>query len=76
MAGGVLIDRARVGLLEFMTITKPERLSLDKLRGPASAAPPCISIVLPESEARDARIAFKDALAQVRAKLAASVFQA
>ena len=55
-----------------MTITEPERFSLEKLRGLASAAPPCISIVLPEREARDARIAFKDALAQVRAKLAAS----
>src|ERR1700688_3591360 len=55
-----------------MTTTKPERLSLEKLRGLASAAPPCISIVLLEREARDARIAFKDALAQVRAKLAAS----
>ena len=55
-----------------MTINEPERLSLEKLRGLASAAPPCISIVLPEREARDARIAFKDALAQVRAKLAAS----
>src|SRR6202050_1889520 len=55
-----------------MTITEPERFSLEKLRGLASAAPPCITIVLPEREARDARIAFKDALAQVRAKLAAS----
>jgi hypothetical protein len=55
-----------------MMITEPERLSLDRLRGLASAAPPCISIVLLEREARDARIAFKDALAQVHAKLAAS----
>ncbi len=55
-----------------MTTTEPERLSLEKLRALASAAPPCISIVLLEREARDARIAFKDALAQVRAKLAAS----
>jgi hypothetical protein len=55
-----------------MTTAKSERLSLVKLRGLASAAPPCISIVLPEREARDARIAFKDALAQVRAKLATS----
>ncbi len=55
-----------------MTITEPEGLSLERLRGLASAAPPCISIVLLEREARDARIAFKDALAQVRAKLAAS----
>jgi hypothetical protein len=39
------------------------------LRGFASAAPPCITIVLPEQEARDARIAFKDALAKVRAEL-------
>ena len=53
-----------------MTITKPERFSLEKLRGLASAAPPCISIVLPEQEARDARIAFKDALVQIHAKLA------
>jgi hypothetical protein len=56
----------------LMAITEPDRLSLEKLRGLASAAPPCISIVLLEREARDARIAFKDALAQVRAKLAAS----
>ena len=55
-----------------MTITEPGRVSLEKLRGLASAAPPCISIVLPEREARDARVAFKDALAQVRAQLAAS----
>jgi len=55
-----------------MTINEPKRLSLEKLRGLASATPPCISIVLLEREARDARIAFKDALAQVRAKLAAS----
>ena len=54
-----------------MTTTEPERVSLEKLRGLASAAPPCISILLLEREARDARIAFKDALAQVRAKLAA-----
>src|SRR5580658_8203168 len=55
----------------LMTITEPEAFSLAKLRGLASAAPPCISIVLPEREARDARIAFKDALAQVRAELVA-----
>jgi len=55
-----------------MMTAKPERLSLEKLRALASAAPPCISIVLLEREARDARIAFKDGLAQVRAKLAAS----
>src|SRR5580693_2321917 len=55
-----------------MMTAKPERLSLEKLRGLASAAPPCISIVLPEREARDARIAFKDALVQVRAELATS----
>ena len=54
-----------------MTTTQPENYSLEKLRGLASAAPPCISIVLLEREARDARIAFKDALAQVRAELAA-----
>jgi Bacterial archaeo-eukaryotic release factor family 3 len=53
-------------------ITEPEGFSLEKLRALASAAPPCISIVLPESEARDARIAFKDALAVVRVTLAAS----
>jgi hypothetical protein len=55
-----------------MTITKPERLSLEKLRALASTAPPCISIVIVESEARDTRIAFNDALAQTRAKLAVS----
>ena len=55
-----------------MTITEPQRLSVEKLRSLASAAPPSISIVLPEQEARDARIAFKDALAQVRASLSAS----
>ena len=55
-----------------MTINESETLSLEKLRGFAAAAPPCISIVLPEREARDARIACKDALAQVRAKLEAS----
>ncbi len=55
-----------------MAITETEKLFPEKLRDLASAAPPCISIVLPEREARDARIAFKDALAQVRAKLAAS----
>ena len=55
-----------------MSITGTEKLSLEKLRGLASAAPPCISIVLLEREARDARIAFKEAVAQVRAKLAAS----
>jgi hypothetical protein len=54
-----------------MVKPEPEGLSLEKLRGLASAAPPCISIVLLEREARDARIAFKDALAQVRTKLAA-----
>jgi hypothetical protein len=47
-------------------------LSLEQLRALASAAPPCISIVILESEARDARIAFNDALAQIRGKLAAS----
>ncbi len=55
-----------------MTTTEPNRVSLEKLRGLALTAPPCISIVLLEREARDARIAFKDALAQVRAKLATS----
>src|ERR1700687_4422779 len=55
-----------------MTTIDPERFALEKLRGLASAVPPCISIVLVEREARDARIDFKDALTQVRAKLAAS----
>jgi len=55
-----------------MMKTEPKRLSPQELRGLASAAPPCISIVLVEPEARDARIAFKDALAQIRSKLAAS----
>src|SRR5580658_5956948 len=55
-----------------MTITKSESLSIEKLRSLASAAPPCISIVLPELEARDARIAFKDAVTKVRATLAGS----
>ncbi len=55
-----------------MTTTERERFSLEKLRSLAQAAPPCISVVLLEREARDARIAVKDALAQVRAKLAAS----
>ena len=54
-----------------MKTTETDRLSLEMLRGLASAAPPCISIVLVETEARDARIAFKDALAQVRIKVAA-----
>jgi hypothetical protein len=74
-AGGccAFLERASVRLLELLvTITQSERLSLERLRGLASAAPPCISIVLLEREGRDARIAFKDALAQVRAKLAAS----
>jgi hypothetical protein len=56
----------------LVKITEPKRLSLEMLRALASAAPPCISIVLPQLEARDARIAFKDALAEVRAKLAVS----
>src|SRR5579871_4546634 len=55
-----------------MIKTEAEKLSLERLRGLASAAPPCITIVLPEREARDARIAFKDALSQVRAKLGTS----
>jgi len=55
-----------------MTIPEPEKPSLEKLRGLALAAAPCISIVLVEPEARDARIAFKQALAQVRASLIAS----
>ena len=52
-----------------MTITAPESVSLEKLRRLASAAPPCISIVLVEQEARDARIAFKDAIAKVHRML-------
>jgi Bacterial archaeo-eukaryotic release factor family 3 len=55
-----------------MAITEAKRVSPEKLRELASAAPPCISIVLPEGEGRDARIAFKDALAQVRAGLEGS----
>src|SRR5579862_2511783 len=55
-----------------MMKTEEERFAPEKLRGLASAAPPCITIVLPEHEARDARIAFKDALAEVRVKLEAS----
>jgi hypothetical protein len=55
-----------------VTITEPKRLSLEQVRGLASAAPPCVTIVIPEREARDARIAFKDALAGVRVKLEAS----
>src|SRR5580698_11202852 len=56
----------------MMKITELEMFSLEKLRALASAAPPCISIVILESEARDARIAFNDALTQIRAELAAS----
>lgn len=52
-----------------MTIIEPKRLSAEKLRQLASAAPPCISIVLVEHEARDARIAFKDALSKVHGML-------
>ncbi len=55
-----------------MTIPEPEKLSLEKFRGLASAAGPCISIVLVEREARDARIAFKQALSHVCTKLLAS----
>src|SRR5579862_1632856 len=58
-----------------MIKTEAQRFSLERLRGLASAAPPCISIVLPEREARDARIAFKDALTHVRAQLAARAFK-
>jgi hypothetical protein len=54
-----------------MTITTPEKISMKQLRGLASAKPPCITIVLPELEGRDARIAFKDALAQVHTQLEA-----
>jgi hypothetical protein len=56
-----------------MTINEAGKLSRETLRGLAAAAPPCISIVLPEREARDARIGFKDALAQVRAELEVSL---
>jgi hypothetical protein len=56
-----------------MTINEAEKLSPETLRGLAAAAPPCISIVLPEREARDARIGFKDALAQVRSELEVSL---
>ena len=52
-----------------MTITAPESVSLEKLRRLASAAPPCISIVVVEQEARDARIAFKGAIAKVHGML-------
>jgi hypothetical protein len=52
-----------------MTISETKEISPEKLRSLASAAPPCITIVLPEHEGRDARIAFKDALVQVRAQL-------
>ena len=55
-----------------MTTHETPRLSPEKLRGLASAAPPCISIVLVEPEARDARVAMKQALGEIRAKLAAS----
>jgi hypothetical protein len=51
--------------------TTGTKISLEKLRGLASAAPPCITIILPEREARDAQIAFKDALARVRTQLEA-----
>ena len=56
---------------EHMTETKTEKTPLETLRGFASAAPPCITIVLPEPEARDARISLKNALAEVRAELEA-----
>src|SRR5580658_5824771 len=69
-------DRARVGLLEFTyDDNRTGKAFPGEATGLASAAPPCISIVLLEREARDARIAFKDALAQVRAKLAASAYK-
>ena len=54
-----------------MTMTEPESVSTEKLRSFASSAPPCISLVLPEHEARDARIALKDVLAKLRARLTA-----
>jgi hypothetical protein len=57
--------------MDFMPITETETISLDRLRRIASAEPPCITIVLPETEAGYARIAFKDALARVRAQLEA-----
>ena len=50
-----------------------EKLTLAKLREIASAEAPCITIVLPRGKAGDARIAFKDALADVRGKLEARV---
>ena len=53
-----------------MIMTESE-ITSEKLRSLASAAAPCITIALPEQEARDARIAFKDALAEVRAQLKA-----
>ncbi len=55
-----------------MTTRETQRVPPEKLRSLASAAPPCISIVLIEAEARDARVAMKQALGEIRAKLAAS----
>ena len=52
-----------------MTMTELGTVSTEKLRSLASSAPPCISIVLPEHEARDARIALKDVLAKLRDRL-------
>jgi hypothetical protein len=69
----VNVGRAHDGLLEFTyDDNQTGKAFPGKLRALASAAPPCISIGILESEARDARAAFNDALAQIRAKLAAS----
>ncbi len=56
-----------------MTTHEMQRLSQEKLRGLALAAAPCISIVLVEPEARDARVTMNQALGEIRAKLAASL---
>lgn len=56
-----------------MTIMKPETLTLATLRDLASATPPCITIVIPQNQARDAQIAFKDALTDIRAQLKGTV---
>jgi hypothetical protein len=56
-----------------MLMTMTEKLTLAKLREIASAEAPCITIVLPRGTAGDVRIAFKDALADVRGKLEARV---
>jgi hypothetical protein len=53
-----------------MKTHEAQTLTPEKLRDLASAGPPCISIVLVEAEARDARVAMKQALGEIRAKLA------